>query len=136
MLLVAARTPEALPGGPESSDVRASGSLAGHAYEKNSALAYCGSSFGELETKAPLAGSSTTAAARQPPPSAQHYRSQPRKRQLPQKMAPTRVMKNFETTKLAKAQRPKHRKGRPSKRNVVVKEVVAEFAGLLPYEKR
>ena len=45
-------------------------------------------------------------------------------------------MKNFETTKLAKAQRPKHRKGRPSKRNVVVKEVVAEVAGLLPYEKR
>ena len=51
-------------------------------------------------------------------------------------MAPTRVMKNFETTKLAKAQRPKHRKGRPSKRNVVVKEVVSEVAGLLPYEKR
>ena len=51
-------------------------------------------------------------------------------------MAPTRVMKHFETEKLAKAQRPKHRKGRPSKRNVVVKEVVAEVAGLLPYEKR
>ena len=48
-------------------------------------------------------------------------------------MAPTRVMKNFETTKLAKAQRPKHRKGRPSKRNVVVKEVVSTASpGLLP----
>ena len=51
-------------------------------------------------------------------------------------MAPTRVMKNFATTKLANKQLPKHRKGRPSKRNVVVKEVISEVAGLLPYEKR
>ena len=34
------------------------------------------------------------------------------------------------TTKLAKAQRPKHRKGRPSKRNVVVKEVVTKKGGV------
>ena len=50
-------------------------------------------------------------------------------------MAPTRVMKTF-SPRSQKAQRPKHRKGRPSKRSVVVKEVVSEVAGLLPYEKR
>mmetsp|Transcript_136 Transcript_136/g.406 ORF Transcript_136/g.406 Transcript_136/m.406 type:complete len:104 (+) Transcript_136:109-420(+) len=51
-------------------------------------------------------------------------------------MAPTRVMKHFETEKIAKAARPKHRKGTPSARTKVCREVVAEVAGLLPYEKR
>ena len=51
-------------------------------------------------------------------------------------MAPIRVMKNFETQKIAKAQRPKHRKGRCSERTKVVREVVREVAGLVPYEKR
>ena len=50
----AAGTPEALPGGPESSDVRVRGSLAGHAYEKNLALAYCGSSFGDAGDKSAI----------------------------------------------------------------------------------
>ena len=51
-------------------------------------------------------------------------------------MAPTRVMKAFETEKVAKTQRPKHRKGRLSQRSKVVREVVREVAGLVPYEKR
>jgi len=45
-------------------------------------------------------------------------------------------MKNFATQKIAQAARPKHRKGRCSDRTKIVREVVREVAGLVPYEKR
>ena len=44
--------------------------------------------------------------------------------------------KGYPTEKIEKTVRPKHRKGGVGKRVSMVREIVREVAGLLPYEKR
>lgn len=53
-------------------------------------------------------------------------------------MAPVkmRVKLKHEVAKRPKVEKPKHRKGKPSQRTKLVREIISEVAGLSPYEKR
>ncbi|CAM9837615.1 unnamed protein product [Heterosigma akashiwo] len=46
------------------------------------------------------------------------------------------MTKGFPVEKREKKTRPKHRKGKKGKRVAVVREVIREVSGLMPYERR